>query len=64
MISLTRLNGSKLVVNAYKIKFVEETPDTIITLEGNEKIMVKEEPDEVVSKVVDFIRSTRHLPLD
>ncbi len=64
MISLTRLNDTKLVVNADKIKFVEETPDTIITLVNNEKIMVKETADEVVSKTVEFIRSTRHLPID
>ncbi len=64
MISLTRLNNTKLVINADKIKFVEETPDTIITLVNNEKIMVKETADEVVSKTVEFIRSTRHLPID
>ncbi len=64
MISLTRLNDTKLVVNADKIKFVEETPDTIITLITNDKIMVKESADEVVSLTVEYIRSTRHLPID
>lgn len=32
MISVTRLNGSQLWLNALLIEMVEETPDTYITL--------------------------------
>lgn len=32
MIEVTRLNGSRFYVNDAMIEFLEETPDTIITL--------------------------------
>ena len=33
MIEVTRLNGSKLLINAELVEFVEETPDTVVSLE-------------------------------
>jgi len=62
MIRLTRLNDKPLVVNAELIKFVEETPDTVITLRDNEKILVKEDADTVISRAVEYVRSTRWIP--
>lgn len=59
MICLTRLNNQRLVVNADLVKFVEETPDTIITLRDGEKILVKESADEVVLRIRDYMRSIR-----
>ncbi len=57
MIVLHRLNGKAFVLNAEQIKFVEATPDTLITLaHGDEKFMVKEKVDEVVKLVVDYKR--------
>ena len=37
MIQLTRLNNSPLTVNSDLIKFVEQAPDTVITLLTGEK---------------------------
>lgn len=62
MIRLTRLNGRPLVVNAELIKFVEETPDTVITLRDNEKILVKEGADAVVGRAIEYARSIRWIP--
>jgi flagellar protein FlbD len=62
MIRLTRLNERPLVVNAELIKFVEETPDTVITLRDNEKILVRESADEVIGRVVEYARSIRWIP--
>lgn len=57
MIILHRLNGKEFVLNAEQIKFVEATPDTLITLSpSDEKFMVKEGVNEVVSKVIDYKR--------
>ncbi|NUM89210.1 MAG: flagellar FlbD family protein [Bdellovibrionales bacterium] len=57
MITLHRLNGKEFVLNAEHIKFVEATPDTVITLsQGDEKFMVKETVDEVVSLAVEYKR--------
>lgn len=59
MIKTMRLNGKELVINAELIQFVEETPDTMITLTSREKIMVKDSMEEITSKVIDYQRLIR-----
>ncbi len=54
MVQLTRLNNSPLLVNSDLIKFVEQAPDTVITLVNGEKILVRESSDEVVQRIVRF----------
>ncbi len=62
MIKLTRRSGNPFVLNAELIKFVEEVPDTIITLRDGEKVLVKESADEIVGKALEYSRQTRFLP--
>jgi flagellar protein FlbD len=57
VIQLTRLNSQPLVVNSDLIKFVEQAPDTVITLVSGEKIVVREKAQEVLDRVVQFRRS-------
>ena len=57
MIQLTRLNNHPLVVNSDLIKFVEQAPDTVITLLSGEKIVVRESAPDVLERVVQFRRS-------
>jgi len=57
MIQLTRLNNHPLAVNSDLIKFVEQAPDTVITLVNGEKIVVRESAQEVLERVVRFRRS-------
>ena len=57
MIALTRLNKERLLVNPDLIKFVEQAPDTVITLLAGEKILVSESADEVIAKIMAFRRS-------
>ena len=51
MITVTRINGSRLVVNAELIRYIESIPDTVITLTTDDRIMVKESTDEIVRKM-------------
>jgi flagellar protein FlbD len=62
MIRLTRRNGNAFILNAELIKFVEEVPDTIVTLRDGEKVLVKESADTVVERALEYCRSTRFLP--
>lgn len=62
MIKLTRRNGNAFVLNAELIKFVEEVPDTIITLRDGEKVLVMESADEVVGRSLEYTRCSRFLP--
>ena len=57
MISVTRLNNTPIVINPDLIVFIEETPDTIITLSNGEKIVVQEKVNEVIKRVIEFRRS-------
>ena len=59
MIQVTRLNGKGFVLNAEWVKFVEATPDTVITLTQDEKVIVREDVAEVVRRVVAYHRETR-----
>ena len=56
MISVTRINGEELVINAELIELVESTPDTLITLTTGRKLIVRDAEDEIVSKVIDYRR--------
>ncbi len=62
MIKLTRRSGAPFVLNAELIKYVEEVPDTIITLQGGDRVLVRESADDVVEKALEYCRSTRFLP--
>jgi flagellar protein FlbD len=54
MIKLTRLNNQPLAVNADLIKFVEQAPDTVLTLVTGEKVVVRESAEEVMSRFLAF----------
>jgi len=57
MIHLTRLNNHPLAVNSDLIKFVEQAPDTVLTLLNGEKVIVRESTSEVLNRIVEFRRS-------
>ena len=52
MILVTRLNkASQFYVNEDMIEFIEETPDTIVTLNTGKKVTVSESAIEIVEKI-------------
>lgn len=59
MITLTRLNGQAFVINAEKIRYVEQTPDTVVCCDTGEKMMVKENVQEVVRRAIEYSRLIR-----
>ncbi|MEX0655201.1 MAG: flagellar FlbD family protein [Phycisphaeraceae bacterium] len=61
MITVTRLNGKKLVVNADLIRTIESNPDTTIKLINGDHILVRESMEEVVSLAIDYGRMLRKL---
>ena len=62
MIRLTRLDGEAFILNAELIKYVEQRPDTFITLTSNDRLVVVESPDEVLERTIDYHRNKRLLP--
>jgi flagellar protein FlbD len=63
MIKVTKINGNELVVNADLIEFIENTPDTLISLTTGRKIMVLEEMDEVIRLAVAYRSRARIYPV-
>jgi len=59
LINLTRLNGSRFVVNAELIRTIEERPDTTIVLINGETLIVREKMVEVVARAVEYGRMIR-----
>lgn len=57
MIQLTRLNNSSLIVNSDLIKFVEQSPDTVITLLNGEKLLVLESIEQIRGRIIEFRRA-------
>jgi len=57
MIQLTRLNNARLALNSDLIKYVEEAPDTVITLLSGEKLVVRETTGQVIERVLEFRRA-------
>lgn len=60
MIELTRLNGHPIVINAELIKFVEQNPDTVITLVTGDKMVVREAAPEVIHRVLAYRSNLLH----
>lgn len=54
MILLTRLDKTKLLVNLETVKFVEFTPDTLITFVNGDTIIVRESLEEIEKSVIDY----------
>jgi flagellar protein FlbD len=58
VIIITRTNGSKMYINPELIQAVESTPDTVITLAGNKKLVVKDTPQEIAERFIEYRRKT------
>nr|PZN08832.1 MAG: endoflagellar protein [Caldicoprobacter oshimai] len=56
MIKVTRLNGEEFYINPDLIQYIEKTPDTVITLTNDKKVVVREEVEEVIQRIVTFKR--------
>lgn len=57
MVTLTRLDGSTVVLNADLIETIEAVPDTVVTLTNHKKIVVREAVPAVVERVVAYQRA-------
>lgn len=64
MITLTKLNGEKFVLNSDLIEVITENPDTTILLTNGKHLLVREKKEQVIDKVVEFKRDTFRELLD
>ncbi|SKC74391.1 flagellar FlbD family protein [Maledivibacter halophilus] len=53
MIYVSRLNGEILAVNSDLIEFIEANPNTVISMTTGRKIVVNENVDEIIVKILE-----------
>lgn len=58
MIYLTRLNGDRIMVNIDMIELMEETPDTVVTLNTGKKFVVKEKTAKIREEIISFRKNS------
>ncbi len=63
MISLHKLCGDSITINAELILTIEATPDTLVTTVDRRRFMVAEPVDDVVAAVLDYRRHVAGGPL-
>ena len=58
MITLTRLDKSKILVNLETIRWVESTPDTLVTFTNGDSVIVRESLQEIEDRVIEYKAKT------
>lgn len=58
MVTVTRFNKTRFVINADWIETVESTPDTVITLTNGKKFVVAESVEEIIKQVIEYKQKT------
>ena len=56
MIDVTKLDGKEITINAELIEFIDEIPETVITLTTGKKIIVKESRQKIKNLVKSYKR--------
>lgn len=56
MINVTRINHMPIMLNSDLIEHVESTPDTVIRLTSGRDLMVRESPEEIIARIIEFRR--------
>lgn len=54
MIQLTKLNGEAILINNVQIQFIEEIPESKITMMNGKYHIVKESLQEILDKEIEF----------
>lgn len=54
MIIVTRLDKSKLLINLETVKFIEATPDSLVTFVNGDSLIVRESLEEIEQRVIDY----------
>lgn len=62
MIHLTRLDGTPMILNAELIRYVEQLPDTYITLSSGDRLIVQEKMEVVMDRAIEYQQKKNLLP--
>lgn len=57
MIDVMRLDGKIYWVNPHMIESMETTPDLTLTMLSGRKIIVRNSPEEIIKKIIEYRRN-------
>ncbi len=61
MILLTKINKAPIAVNCDLIEYIEETPDSVITLTTGDKVVVQQSMADIIQKIVAYRKTVAGL---
>ncbi len=56
MIRVHRLNNQEFLINCELIEFVEETPNTVVSMVSGRKLVVSETSEEIQNLIIEYKR--------
>lgn len=56
MIKLTGLNNQDFILNDDLIERIDITPDTVISTTSGKTLVVRDSPEEIIAKIIEFKR--------
>jgi flagellar protein FlbD len=59
VILVTRFDGSTFYINAELIRSIEHTPDTVITLTSDYKVIVRDTAEQILDRIVHYQQQVR-----
>lgn len=62
MVTLTKIDGMQIIVNAEEIETIESSFESTVCLKSGKKIIVKESADLIISMVVNYKKQIIQLP--
>lgn len=51
MIKLSRLDGREFLINENFVELIEETPDTVVSLQNGHRLVVTETIEEILKRI-------------
>lgn len=54
MIKATKFDGTPFYINPHLMEFMEATPDTVIRMMSDRKILVKETPEKIAELIIEY----------
>lgn len=63
MILVTRFDGSTFYINAELIRSIEHTPDTVITLTSDYKIVVRDTAEQILDRIMQYQKQVRSMEI-
>ena len=56
MVTLTKIDGSKITVNSDEIEFIEAAHDSRVIMKSGLRIIVSEPPEDIIEKIIQYKR--------